>query len=113
MISPPWGTGIRNTKKFFCEQFQTRAPDAAQRVALAKRCAAEPGPRLLAARRNRGPGSAKRHEECRIAPGTRGMQISKFKFQTAKRSRSRAAARVELLVDLPFLRGDGAPIDAP
>src|SRR6185369_17475116 len=36
-----------------------RAPDAAQRVALAKRCAAEPGPRLLATRRNRGPGSAK------------------------------------------------------
>ena len=31
------------------------------------------------------------------------------KFQTAKRLRSRAAARVGLLVDLPFLRGDGAP----
>jgi hypothetical protein len=27
---------------------------------------------LLATRGNRGPGSAKRHEECRIAPGTRG-----------------------------------------
>jgi hypothetical protein len=36
-----------------------------------------------------------------------------FKFQTAKRPRSRAAARGELLVDLPFLRGDGAPNDAP
>jgi hypothetical protein len=35
------------------------------------------------------------------------------KFQTAKRLYSRAAARVELLVDLPFLRGDGAPNDAP
>src|ERR1700761_4258233 len=40
-------------------------------MALAERCAAEPGSRLLATRRNRGPGSAKRHEECRIAPGTR------------------------------------------
>src|ERR1700754_3674899 len=48
-----------------------RAPDAAQRVALAERCAAEPGPRLLADRRNRGPGSAQQHEECRSASGTR------------------------------------------
>src|SRR5258708_9956797 len=39
--------------------------------------------------------------------------ISKFKFQTAKRSRSRAAARGGLLVDLPFLRGDGTPKGAP
>src|SRR6185295_16312323 len=51
------------------------APDAAQRVALAERCAADPGSRLLATRRNRGPGSAKRHEECRIAPGTRGTLL--------------------------------------
>src|SRR5258708_4487332 len=36
------------------------SPDAVQRVALAERCAAEPGSRLLATRRNRGPGSAKR-----------------------------------------------------
>src|SRR4051794_7950610 len=47
-----------------------RAPDAAQRVALAKRCAVEPGPQLLW----RKPGSrllAERHEECRTASGTR------------------------------------------
>src|ERR1700710_718300 len=51
-----------------------RAPDAAQRAALAERCAAEPGSRLLATRRNRAPGSAK-HRSARatrcIAPGTR------------------------------------------
>jgi hypothetical protein len=39
--------------------------------------------------------------------------ISDSNFQTAKRLRSRAAARVELLVDLPFLRGDGTPKGAP
>src|SRR3954468_10776915 len=44
-------------------------------MALAKPCAAEAGPRLRAARRNRGPGSAKRHEECRIAPGTRDSLV--------------------------------------
>jgi hypothetical protein len=41
------------------------------------------------------------------------VKISEFEFQTAKRPRSRAAARVGLLGDLPFLRGDGAPKDAP
>src|SRR5437764_6479612 len=62
-------------------------PDAAQRVALRKavRCRAISAftrvfdalwPRLLATRRNRDPGSAKRHEECRIAPGTRGSVIA-------------------------------------
>src|ERR1700716_1935119 len=63
-------------RKNFRQQLQPRAPDAAQRVALAKRCAAEPGPRLLATRRNRGPGSAKqrfaRATRC-IAPGTRAL----------------------------------------
>ena len=47
---------------------------------------------------------------------TRGFDASpnfRFEFQTAKASRSRAAARVGLLVDLPFLRGDGAPKGAP
>ena len=40
-------------------------------------------------------------------------KILRFKFQTATTSRSRAAARVGLLVDLPFLRGDGTPKGAP
>jgi hypothetical protein len=40
-------------------------------------------------------------------------KFSKLKFQTAKRPHPRAAARVGLSVYLPFLRGDGAPIDAP
>ena len=48
-----------------------RSPDAAQRVALAERCAAEPGPPRTSTE-GTGPGSAKRHEECRIAPGTTG-----------------------------------------
>jgi hypothetical protein len=39
-------------------------------------------------------GSAKRHEECRIAPGTRVMQIIEFEFQTATTARPRATARV-------------------
>src|SRR4051794_29594336 len=47
----------------------SRVPDAAQRGALAERCAAEPGPACLL---NRGPGSAQRHEECRSASATRG-----------------------------------------
>jgi hypothetical protein len=39
--------------------------------------------------------------------------ISDPQIQTAKRLRSRAAARVGLLVDLPFLKGDGTPKGAP
>jgi hypothetical protein len=90
---------------------QMRSPDAAQRVALAKRCAAEPGPRLLgarrklAARRNRGPGSAKRHEECRIAPGTRGMQISKFNFKQPRLLVLAPPREFKLLVFSPPFEG--------
>src|SRR3978361_300984 len=37
----------------------------------------------------------------------------RFKFQIARPLRSRAAARVGLLVYLPVLRGDGTPKGAP
>jgi hypothetical protein len=50
-----------------------RSPDAAQCAVLHGVCAAEPGSRFLRRRKYRGPDSAKRHEECRIAPGTREM----------------------------------------
>ena len=54
------GTGIGIHSQVREREFRKlRSPDAAQRVALAERCAAEPGSRLLATRRNRGPGSAK------------------------------------------------------
>jgi hypothetical protein len=51
----------------------------------------------------------------RAGRGLRGasLQISIRKIQTATSLRSRAAARVGLLVDLPFLRGDGTPKGAP
>jgi hypothetical protein len=39
-----------------------RSPDAAQRAALAERCAAEPGPRLTRDVLKLGPGSAKQRE---------------------------------------------------
>jgi hypothetical protein len=45
--------------------------------------------------------------------GVDALRIFRFKFQTAKCLRSRAAARVGLLVFLPFLRGDGTPKGAP
>src|SRR5882757_2074606 len=67
-----------------------RSPDAAQRVALAKRCAAEPGPRLLATRSNRGPGSAKQREERCIAPGIRGGSLL---LPSAEQSELRRVAR--------------------
>src|SRR3954469_3129432 len=89
MISAVWGTGIRNVKKIFRQRLQARVPDAAQCAALrgVVRCRAISAftrvfdalwPRLLAARRNRGPGSAKqrfaRAARC-IAPGTLGHSI--------------------------------------
>src|ERR1043166_4192328 len=48
-----------------------RAPDAAQRVALREAVRCRAGAPVTCAPGNRGPGSAKRHEGCRIAPGTR------------------------------------------
>src|SRR4051812_22778336 len=62
------------------------APDAVQRVALAERCTAEPGPGLPK-ERNRGPGSAERHEECRTASGTREMDHAEY-FATAASSQT-------------------------
>src|SRR4051794_26299682 len=71
---PAPGDGDKECEKIFPAVITTAsAPDAEQRGALAERCVAEPGSRLLAMRRNRGRGSAKRHEECRIAPGTRDV----------------------------------------
>ena len=51
----------------------------------------------------------------RAGRGLRGasLQISIKRFKQPRAPRSRAAARVGLLGDLPFLRGDGAPNDAP
>jgi hypothetical protein len=55
-----FGDGDKEYKKIFSlASSWACAPDAAQRGALAERCAADPGSRLLAMRRNRGPGSAK------------------------------------------------------
>src|SRR3954470_15234602 len=55
---PAPGDGDKECEKIFSAVItRSCAPDAAQRGALAERCAAEPGSRLLAMRRNRGPGS--------------------------------------------------------
>ena len=62
-------------------QVERRAPDAAQRVALAERCAAEPGSRLLATRRNRGPGSAKQRFAKCYAPHRARDTWLRFSFR--------------------------------
>jgi hypothetical protein len=86
-ISEVLGTGIRNTKKFIYLHLQSMCPgrSAARSTCEAVRCRATSAftrvfdaiwSRLLATRRNRGPGSAKqrfaRATRC-IAPGTRTL----------------------------------------
>jgi hypothetical protein len=95
------------------EYADVRSPDAAQRVALAERCAAEPGSRLLATRRK--PGSrfceAALREELRAAsrPGHVIALRSSFEFQTAKPPHSRGAVRPRFAISFARpARGDGA-----
>ena len=52
------GDGDKECKIFFSQCLQARVPGAMQRVALAERCFAEPGPRFLRIASDRGPGSA-------------------------------------------------------
>src|SRR4051795_11567525 len=68
-----------------------RSPDAVQRAALAKRCAAKPGSSFLA---NRDPGSAERHEECRSASGTRDLPRRLARLPAAVGGRLVGDARV-------------------
>src|SRR3954469_24015379 len=81
-----------------------RSPGAVQCVALAERCTAEPGSRLIVARRNRGPGSAKQRFAKSYA--LHRARDTRSKTKTGPKAPLKSRQKPRSLLDLGFLEFD-------